>query len=209
MWVSFIWKTTFFQNTRTVSDQKPYIFFRSDQEGMSEEQIYFFSHQHSIVSEFFQSLWFALIANTDVICYLFIFLNIILSMSVLTLPMSLCVCLWATLSIPRPSKRFWLTVIAYTEVWTMFLFRIFPNQSKLITLLFTQFLVFLQYFMQIVSYFHMIEFVKANATLNLILLHLVLFHRYFREMNSWKIEIDLNLNIIFIDLYWSIWAFGR
>lgn len=70
-------------------------------------------------------------------------------------------------------------------------------------------MVFLQYFMQIVSYFHMIEFVKANATLNLILLHLVLFHRYFREMNSWKIEIDLNLNIIFIDLYWSIWAFGR
>lgn len=88
----------------------------SDQEGMSEEKIYFFSHQHSIVSEFFQALWFALIANTDVICYLFIFLNTILSMSILALPMSLCVCLWATLTIPRPSKRFWLTVIAYTEV---------------------------------------------------------------------------------------------
>lgn len=104
-YVIFTWFCIYFQS-----------FLHSDQEGMAEERIYFFSHQHSIVSEFCQALWFALIANTDIICYLFIFLNTILSMSILTLPMSLCVCLWATLTIPRPSKRFWLTLIAYTEV---------------------------------------------------------------------------------------------
>lgn len=81
-----------------------------------EENTNFFANQHSVFSEFCQALWFALIANTDVICYMFIFLNTILSMSIATLPMSLCVCLWATLTIPRPSKRFWLTIIAYTEV---------------------------------------------------------------------------------------------
>lgn len=81
-----------------------------------EENTNFFANQHSVFSEFCQASWFALIANTDVICYLFIFLNTILSMSIATLPMSLCVCSWATLTIPRPSKRFWLTIIAYTEV---------------------------------------------------------------------------------------------
>lgn len=90
------------------------MFFSSD--CGDKEKTYFFAYQHSILSEFFQALWFALIANTDVICYLFIFLNTILSMSLLTLPMSLLVCLWACLTIPRPSKRFWLTIIAYTEV---------------------------------------------------------------------------------------------
>lgn len=64
-------------------------------------------------------------------------------------------------------------------------FCIFAKQNNLIKLFFfTQFLVFVQYFLQIVSYFHKIEFVKVNATLNLILLHFVLFHRYFHEINS-------------------------
>ncbi|XP_055298732.1 piezo-type mechanosensitive ion channel component-like isoform X4 [Sitodiplosis mosellana] len=148
--------------------------FCSDQEGMSEERTYFFSHQHSIVSEFCQALWFALIANTDVICYLFIFLNTILSMSILTLPMSLCVCLWATLTIPRPSKRFWLTVIAYTE-----------------------FQVFVQYFLQIMSHFHKIEFARASATYNLILLHIVLFHRsVLKHMGIWTLTKKVNENAV-------------
>lgn len=86
-----------------------------------DERVSFFANQHSVVSEFVQALWFALIANTDVICYLFIFFNTIITMSKFALPMSLCVCLWATLTLPRPSKRFWLTIIAYTEVCEQFL----------------------------------------------------------------------------------------
>lgn len=81
-----------------------------------DERTNFFAYQHSILTEFIQALWFALIANTDVICYVLIFLQCIISMNILTLLMSLLVCLWGTLILPRPSKRFWLLIIAYTEV---------------------------------------------------------------------------------------------
>lgn len=136
-----------------------------------------------MLSEFFQALWFALIANTDVICYLFIFLNTILSMSTPNLPMSLLVCLWATLTIPRPSKRFWLTIIAYTEVSSLpfsvlFWTEKYKSRTEVtIYFIWSQVMVFGQYFLETISHFHRIEISKHSATFNLILLHLVLFHR--------------------------------
>ncbi|XP_031619192.1 piezo-type mechanosensitive ion channel component-like isoform X2 [Contarinia nasturtii] len=136
-----------------------------------EQKTYFFSRQHSVAAEFCQALWFALIANTDVICYLFIFLNTIFSMSNWTIPMSLGVCLWATLTITRPSKRFWLTLITYIEV-----------------------LVFMQCFLRTISHFHTIEILKSNATINLILLHLVLFHRSVQKhMGVWTKKANENV----------------
>lgn len=78
----------------------------------------FYSQRHSILTEFFQSLWFALISNTDLICYLFVFINMVVSQSLLALPMPLMVFLWGTLTVPRPSKTFWVSLIAYTEVST-------------------------------------------------------------------------------------------
>lgn len=76
----------------------------------------FYSQRHSILTEFFQSLWFALISNTDLICYLFVFINMVASQSLLALPMPLMVFLWGTLTVPRPSKTFWISLIAYTQV---------------------------------------------------------------------------------------------
>lgn len=76
----------------------------------------FYSQRHSIITEFFQSLWFALISNTDLICYLLVFINMVASASLLALPMPLMVFLWGTLTVPRPSKTFWISLIAYTEV---------------------------------------------------------------------------------------------
>lgn len=82
----------------------------------SEMEDDFFSQQHSILTEFLQSLWFALISNTDLLCYLFVFINMVASASILALPMPIMVFLWGTLSVPRPSKTFWVSLIAYTEV---------------------------------------------------------------------------------------------
>lgn len=81
-----------------------------------ENESDFFSQRRSIVAEFFEALWFALISKADLICYLLVFINMTISQSLLALPMPLMVFLWGTLSVPRPSKLFWIALIAYTEV---------------------------------------------------------------------------------------------
>lgn len=85
-------------------------------EDISDGDEDFYSQKHSIVTEFCQSLWFALISNTDLICYLLVFINMVVSASLLALPIPLMVFLWGTLTVPRPSKTFWVSIIAYTQV---------------------------------------------------------------------------------------------
>lgn len=80
----------------------------------------FFTCRQSILSELLQAMWFAFIANTEAICYLIIFLYTILSRNLLALPIPIMVLLWGSLSIPRPSKRFWFTIIVYAQVKIIF-----------------------------------------------------------------------------------------
>ncbi|XP_055643566.1 piezo-type mechanosensitive ion channel component isoform X1 [Toxorhynchites rutilus septentrionalis] len=79
----------------------------------SEED--FASQEHSVVVEFLQAAWYAILSHTDFICYFLVFLNQIKSASLLSLPLPLMVTLWGTLTFPRPSKNFWVTLIAYTQ----------------------------------------------------------------------------------------------
>lgn len=90
--------------------------FSGPNDSSDEDDTNIFSQRHSIIIEFFEALWFALISKTDWICYLLIFINMVISQSLLALPMPLMVFLWGTLSVPRPSKLFWIALIAYTEV---------------------------------------------------------------------------------------------
>lgn len=62
------------------------------------------------------SIWFGILAHSNLLCYFMVFLHQIKNASVLSLPLPLMVLLWGTLTIPRPSKTFWVTLIAYTEV---------------------------------------------------------------------------------------------
>lgn len=54
--------------------------------------------------------------RSETVCYLVVVLNHMVSASCLTLVLPVLVFLWATLSVPRPSKTFWMTAIVYTEV---------------------------------------------------------------------------------------------
>ncbi|KAM7389966.1 hypothetical protein PAMA_008240 [Pampus argenteus] len=76
-----------------------------------------------------------LAARSETVCYLVIVLNHMVSASCLTLVLPVLVFLWATLSVPRPSKTFWMTAIIYTEVTIVikyfFQFGFFPFNQKL------------------------------------------------------------------------------
>ena len=55
-------------------------------------------------------------AHSELLCYFVIILNHMVTASTASLVLPVLVFLWATLSIPRPSKRFWMTAIVFTEV---------------------------------------------------------------------------------------------
>ncbi|KAL1021410.1 hypothetical protein UPYG_G00012940 [Umbra pygmaea] len=76
--------------------------------------------------KFFQSLprhlrlMFALynttVSQSEMLCYFVIILNHMVSASMLSLILPILIFLWAMLSVPRPTKRFWMTAIIYTEL---------------------------------------------------------------------------------------------
>ncbi|XP_025268649.1 piezo-type mechanosensitive ion channel component isoform X2 [Camponotus floridanus] len=61
------------------------------------------------------SIWFGILAHSNLLCYFMVFLHQIKNASVLSTPLPFMVFLWGTLTIPRPSKTFWVTLIAYVE----------------------------------------------------------------------------------------------
>ncbi|XP_060823618.1 piezo-type mechanosensitive ion channel component isoform X8 [Bombus pascuorum] len=61
------------------------------------------------------SIWFGILAHSCLLCYFMVFLHQIKNASVLSTPLPLMVFCWGSLTIPRPSKTFWITLIAYTE----------------------------------------------------------------------------------------------
>ncbi|KPU73593.1 uncharacterized protein Dana_GF15505, isoform D [Drosophila ananassae] len=79
------------------------------------EEENFAQRDHHIIVEVLISSWYALLANTDLICYIVVFINQVVNASLISLPLPLMVFLWGTLSLPRPTKTFWVTLIAYTQ----------------------------------------------------------------------------------------------
>ncbi|XP_032592573.1 piezo-type mechanosensitive ion channel component isoform X2 [Drosophila grimshawi] len=79
------------------------------------EEENFAQRDHHIIVEVLISSWYALLANTDLICYIVVFINQVVNASVISLPLPIMVFLWGTLSLPRPTKTFWVTLIAYTQ----------------------------------------------------------------------------------------------
>ncbi|KAI4564841.1 hypothetical protein MJG53_015853 [Ovis ammon polii x Ovis aries] len=64
----------------------------------------------------FYALYNTLVARSEMVCYFVIILNHMVSASMITLVLPILIFLWAMLSVPRPSRRFWMMAIVYTEV---------------------------------------------------------------------------------------------
>ncbi|EMP35810.1 Protein PIEZO2 [Chelonia mydas] len=81
------------------------------------------------------ALYNAMVSKSEMLCYFVIILNHMVSASVLTLVLPILIFLWAMLSIPRPTKFFWMMAIVYTEVTVVVKyfaqFGFFPWTTKL------------------------------------------------------------------------------
>ncbi|XP_059884640.1 piezo-type mechanosensitive ion channel component 2 isoform X3 [Delphinus delphis] len=64
----------------------------------------------------FYAMYNTLVARSEMVCYFVIILNHMVSASVITLVLPILIFLWAMLSVPRPSRRFWMMAVVYTEV---------------------------------------------------------------------------------------------
>lgn len=77
-----------------------------------------FYQQQPLVLQLCYALYNMLVAHSEMVCYLVIIINHMVSASCATLVLPITIFLWAMLSVPRPSKRYWMTAIIYTEVPT-------------------------------------------------------------------------------------------
>ncbi|XP_074865263.1 piezo-type mechanosensitive ion channel component 1 isoform X1 [Carettochelys insculpta] len=119
---------------------------RTASELLSDRQVYFEELEES--ERFYQSqnrllklllaLYHFVAAHSELLCYFIIILNNMASASVISLVLPILVFLWAMLSIPRPSKRFWMTAIIFTEAMVVlkyvFQFGFFPWNSYTVLL---------------------------------------------------------------------------
>uniref|UniRef100_A0A4W4GYY3 Piezo-type mechanosensitive ion channel component n=1 Tax=Electrophorus electricus TaxID=8005 RepID=A0A4W4GYY3_ELEEL len=98
-----------------------------------EQSRAFYSTQNRLLKLLF-ALCNVLAAHSELVCYLIIVLNNMVTASVISLVLPVLTFLWAMLSVPRPSKKFWMTAIIYTEVMVvvkyLFQFGFFPWNSE-------------------------------------------------------------------------------
>ncbi|GFR91628.1 piezo-type mechanosensitive ion channel component [Elysia marginata] len=113
--------TTFAEHHISLDDLE-----REDDEEMAAQ----FASNKDRPTRLLMAIGLMLASQSEMLCYLLMILDQMVYGSLLSLPLPLLVFLWGMLSVPRPSKTFWVTVITYVEAIVvckyLFQFGFFP-----------------------------------------------------------------------------------
>ncbi|CAL1533266.1 unnamed protein product [Lymnaea stagnalis] len=105
---------------------------KEDEEEIKQQ----FKDNKDRLSRLTMAIGLLLASRSELLCYFLMILNQMVYGSLLSLPLPLMVFLWGMLSVPRPSKTFWITIITYTEAVVvckyMFQFGFFPWNDGII-----------------------------------------------------------------------------
>nr|XP_045017795.1 piezo-type mechanosensitive ion channel component 1 isoform X2 [Jaculus jaculus] len=95
-----------------------------------------FEEQQGRTLRLLRAMYQCVAAHSELLCYFIIILNHMVTASAASLVLPVLVFLWAMLTIPRPSKHFWVTAIIFTEVMVvtkyLFQFGFFPWNSHVV-----------------------------------------------------------------------------
>ncbi|KAK0137757.1 Piezo-type mechanosensitive ion channel component 2 [Merluccius polli] len=116
------------QETRNLTASELLLNNMFDNEDISESDKFYKGLPRHLKLVF--ALYNTMVSKSEMLCYFVIILNHIVSASMLSLILPILIFMWAMLSVPRPSKRFWMTAIIYTELTVVvkyfFQFGFFP-----------------------------------------------------------------------------------
>ncbi|XP_066250375.1 piezo-type mechanosensitive ion channel component-like [Euwallacea similis] len=72
--------------------------------------------QYSIYVKLLRALFYMFLAYSEWLCYLIIIINQITTASFISLPLMIITFCWGALTVPKPSRTFWATTIAYVLI---------------------------------------------------------------------------------------------
>jgi len=133
----------------------------------------------------------ALASNSDSLVYFTMILNVMMSANLLSIPYPCFIFFWALLSVPRPAKTYWVTMITYTEavivIKYLFQFTFFPwnesNKSE-------------DDFGRMAAKFIGVERSNTYATLDFLVLFCLFMHRVVLKRHGlWKDAQDMSTDL--------------
>ncbi|CAG9835083.1 unnamed protein product [Diabrotica balteata] len=142
------------------------------------------------IFRFVLACWYLIMSRSEIVCYFVIFFNQLRNSNLISLPLPLMVFFWGSLTIPRPSKTFWVTIIAYTEVVVLlklvFQFDIMPgNRMREHTEFLTSVSESNPFYPPVLIGLHKTK--DMQAVWDLLLLLVVFFHRVLlKSMGIWS-----------------------
>uniref|UniRef100_A0AC35U2K4 Piezo_RRas_bdg domain-containing protein n=1 Tax=Rhabditophanes sp. KR3021 TaxID=114890 RepID=A0AC35U2K4_9BILA len=139
-------------------------------------------NERNTFSRLFSAVRFFLRSNTDILCYMLAFCATASCGSV-AIPLGLMVLLWGSLTPLRPSKKFWIAMILYTQA--LIILKFFLIATQVLELNFENEKIDIT--SDSVTWLQLSGLIKPRSLWDVLLLISLFFHRYnLRRLGLWK-----------------------